>query len=72
MKINIIVKTKAKNSEIVRFDKGKQAYIVNIKSQPKEGKANKEIIKLFHKKFKQPVRIIRGFKDKEKILEIGK
>lgn len=70
MKVKIIVKTKAKTSEIVCFDEEKKAYIVNIKSQPIEGKANKEIIKLFHKKFKKPVRIVYGLKSKEKILEI--
>lgn len=71
MKIKIIVKTKAKNSEILGFDKEKKAYTVNVKSQPIEGKANKEIIKLFHKKFKKPIRIVSGLKGKEKILEIG-
>ena len=70
MKIKIIVKTKAKNPEIKEFNEEKQAYIVNVKSQPIEGKANKEIIKLFHKKFKKPVRIVSGFKSKEKIIEI--
>ena len=71
MKIKIIVKTKAKSSEILGFDEEKKAYIVNVKSQPIEGKANKEIIKLFHKKFKKPVKITHGLKGKEKILEIG-
>lgn len=70
MKIKIIVKTKSKNSEIISFDEEKQAYIVNVKSQPIEGKANKEILKLFHKKFKKPVRIIHGLKGKEKIIEV--
>lgn len=71
MKINIIVKTNSKKSEIREFDQEKNAYKVLVKAQPKENKANKEIIKLFHKKYKQPVRIIHGLKGKEKILEIG-
>lgn len=71
MKIKIIVKTNAERNEILGFDEEKQAYKVLIKSPPVENKANKEIIKLFHKKYKQPVRIISGFKSKEKILEIG-
>ena len=50
MRVKIVVKTNAKSSEIVKFDDEKDAYIVNVKSQPIEGKANKEIIKLFHKK----------------------
>ena len=71
MKIKIIVKTKAKTSEIVCFDKEKNTYRIDVKSQPIDGKANKEIIKLFHKKFKKPVKIVHGLKGKEKILEIG-
>ena len=70
MKVKVIVKTNAKVSEILGFDKEKNAYKVNIKSQPIEGKANKEIIKLFHKKFKKSIRIISGLKSKEKVLEI--
>ena len=71
MKIKIIVKTNAEKNEIQEFDEEKQAYKVLIKVPPVENKANKEIIKLFHKRYKQPVRIISGFKSKEKILEIG-
>lgn len=71
MKIRITVKTNAEKNELQEFDKEKNAYKVLIKAPPVENKANKEIIKLFHKKYKQPVRIISGFKSKEKILEIG-
>ena len=67
MKIKLIVKTGAKVSEILGFDKEKNVCKVNIKSQPIEGKANKEIIKLFHKKYKKPVRIVSGLRSKEKI-----
>ncbi len=71
MKIKIIVKTNAAKNEILEFDEEKKAYKVLVKAPPVENKANKEIIQLFHKKYKQPVRIISGFKNKEKILEIG-
>jgi len=43
---------------------------IRISAPPREGKANKEIIKLFHKKFKKSVRIISGLKSKEKVLEM--
>lgn len=71
MKIRIIAKTNAERNEIQEFDEEKQAYKVLIKAPPVENKANKEIIKLFHKRYKQPVRIASGFKGKEKTLEIG-
>ncbi len=71
MRIKIIAKTNAEKNEILDFDKEKNAYKVLVKAPPVENKANKEIIKMFHKKYKQPVRIILGLKSKEKILEIG-
>lgn len=69
--IRITVKTNAEKNEILDFDKEKNAYKVLVKAPPIENKANKEIIKLFHKKYKKPVRIISGLKGKEKLLEIG-
>jgi len=70
-RIKILVKTNTNKSEILEFDEQKQAYRVNVKSIPEKGKANLEIIKLFHKKFKKPIKIVKGFKGKEKILEIS-
>lgn len=69
--IRITVKTNAGKNEILGFDKEKNAYKVLVKAPPIENKANREIIKLFHKKYKKPVRIISGLKGKEKLLEIG-
>jgi len=69
MKIKIKVKTNAKASEILGIKD--DVYQVNVKSMPIDGKANKEIIKIFHKKFKKQVKIIKGLKGKEKVLEIG-
>lgn len=71
MRIKIIVKTNAGKNEILEFDNERNAYEVLVKAPPVENKANKEIIKLFHKKYKQPVRIVSGLKSKEKTLEIG-
>ncbi|MBM3199930.1 DUF167 domain-containing protein [Candidatus Woesearchaeota archaeon] len=71
MRIKIIVKTNAGKNEIQDFDEEKQAYKVLIKDPHVENKANKEIIKLFHKKYKLPIQIISGLKNKEKVLETG-
>lgn len=70
MRIKIFVKTNAGKNEILGFDKEKDAYKVLVKAQPIENKANKEVIKLFHKKYKKPVRIVSGLKSKEKVIEI--
>jgi uncharacterized protein len=64
----IIVKTNAKNNEILGYDEEKHAYRLNIKAEAKEGKANKEIIKFLSKLLKKPVKIKSGLKNKEKII----
>ncbi len=69
MRINILVKTNAGKSEIL--GKENNTYRVNVKASPEKGKANLEVIKLFHKKFKKPVNMVKGFKSKEKVLEIS-
>ncbi|MBU2589254.1 MAG: YggU family protein [Nanoarchaeota archaeon] len=70
-RIKIIVKTNAGKNEILKFDEEKKAYRVNVKTIPEKGKANLEIIKLFHKKLKKQVKMVSGFKSKEKVLEIS-
>ena len=44
---------------------------VEIKSNPEKGKANKEIVKELKKFFESEIKIISGFKNKEKIVEIN-
>jgi len=44
---------------------------VEIKSNPDKGKANKEIVKKLKKFFGSEIKIISGFKSKEKIVEIS-
>ena len=46
-KFKIIVKTNSNENKILRYDKEKDAYIIQIKAKPVDNKANKEIIKLF-------------------------
>lgn len=70
-RVKIIVKTNSGKSEILNYDKEKGAYRVHVKAIPEKGKANLEIIKLFHKKFKKPIKIVKGLKSKEKVLEIS-
>ncbi|MBL7054220.1 DUF167 domain-containing protein [Candidatus Woesearchaeota archaeon] len=66
----IIVKPNSVKNEIVRFDKEKGAYRVNIKEKPENNKANIEVIKFFSKLLKKRVKIIKGLKSKEKVLKI--
>jgi len=67
MKLKIKVKVNQPKIEVV--EKG-EVWKVNVKAKPQENKANEEIIKFFTRMFKKKVRIVRGLKSKEKILEI--
>lgn len=67
MRITVKVKTNSKKQEIVQED---NHYKVFLKSQPIEGKANEELIKLLSRHFKKKVRIVSGLRGKEKIVEI--
>lgn len=69
-RFQVIIKTKANSNKLVGFDKEKQAYLLNIKAVPEKGQANKEIIKFLSKLLKKQVRIVKGLKSKEKIIEV--
>ncbi|MDD4878451.1 MAG: DUF167 family protein [Candidatus Nanoarchaeia archaeon] len=66
--IKVIVKTKSGKSEVAGFDEEKQAYRVNVKAVPENGKANIEVMKILKKHFKKDFRIISGFTSKEKLV----
>ncbi|MFH1064949.1 MAG: DUF167 family protein [Nanoarchaeota archaeon] len=68
--IKVIVKTKSGKSELVGFDEAKQAYRVNVKAVPEQGKANIEVMKILKKHFKKDVKIISGFTSKEKLVQL--
>lgn len=67
--IKVIVKTKSGKSEVVGFDEEKQAYRINVKAVPEQGKANIEVLKLIKKYLKKDARIISGFTSKEKLVQ---
>lgn len=64
----IIVKT---NKEKTRITKEEDNVIyLDIHSPPRDNKANIEILKFLKKHFKTDLRIIKGLKSKEKIIDI--
>jgi len=65
----IIVKPNAPKNKIIGYDKERKAYEVAIKAKPQNNKANIEIIKFFSKLLKKRVKIIKGIKNREKILK---
>ena len=67
--IKVIVKAKSKKEEI-DYNEDRNLYIVYVKSIPRDGKANLDVIKLISKYSGKPVKIIKGLKSKEKIIDI--
>jgi len=70
LKIQVKVKPGSKNEEVTQ--KG-DTLIVTTKEPPKEGRANRQVIKLLAKHFKVPqnqVKLVSGFKKRDKVVEI--
>ena len=71
MKIQVKVKPNSRTEEISQ--KG-DSFIVKVKEWPKEGKANQAVIKLLAEHFGVPhsqVRILSGFRSRNKVIEVA-
>ena len=67
----MIIKLKVKpNSSEQSIEKVGEDYLVKLKSLPKDGKANLELIKFLGKHFGCEVKIKSGFNSRRKIVEI--
>ena len=67
-KVTVIVKPNSKKNEILGFADGRVK--IAVAAPADKDKANKELIKFFNKEFKTRIRIIKGIKSREKVLEI--
>ncbi len=71
MKVNLLVKTKARENRVQKVDGTN--FQVFVKAPPFEGKANNQIIEVLSKYFncrKSDINIVSGFKSKKKVVEI--
>ncbi|MDP3986641.1 MAG: DUF167 domain-containing protein [Nanoarchaeota archaeon] len=68
MKINVRVHSNSSQEKIVTSDDG--CLDVWLKSAPKEGKANAELLKMLRKYFKKEVMIKSGMKSRNKVVEV--
>lgn len=66
--IRVKVRTNCPKTEIIENEGN--FYKVNVRAAPEKGEANLEIVKFFSKLFKKEVRIVKGFKSKEKVLRV--
>jgi uncharacterized protein (TIGR00251 family) len=70
MKIQVKVKPNSRTAEV---NQEGESFIVKVKEPPKEGKANQAVIKLLAQHFGVPqsqVRILSGFRSKNKVIEV--
>lgn len=71
MQIKVKVFPKSGRSEVEGVRNGR--YIVRLKSSPKKGKANKELLEVISEHFHIPkgnLRIKRGFTSRKKVVEV--
>ena len=67
--LEVLVKANSSRTEITSEEAGITK--MNVKAKPDEGEANREIIKFFSRKYKEPVEIIRGARSRKKLIRIG-
>lgn len=67
--MEIIVHPNKKKTEII--GKKDNKLILNVKAKPENNEANREIIRFFSKKYKKPIKIIKGLRSKNKVLKLG-
>jgi uncharacterized protein (TIGR00251 family) len=67
--VNILVKTNAKKTRIIKYDEQFNLYFVEVSEVPENNKANIKIINYFSKITKKKVKIIKGLKNNKKTLK---
>ncbi len=71
MRVKVCVKPNASRSEVVGYEE--DCLVVRVAAPPREGKANKELLKILKKYFKaKKVEIISGHTSRVKIVEVVK
>ena len=68
MIINIRVKPQSGRQDIKKISENK--YIVSLKKPAEDNKANLELIKLLKKYFHKNINIIKGMKNRNKVVEV--
>ena len=67
-RFRVYIKPNKKENSFEGYDKDKGAYIFNIKAAPKEGRANKELLKFLKENSIKAV-IKSGFQSRIKVVE---
>lgn len=67
--ISVLAKPNAKKSEVIGFDKSRQAWRVAIAARAEDNEANIELIRFLSKIAKKRVKIASGLTSKQKIVK---
>ena len=68
MIIEVKVKPNSKEQEIIKT--GENEYKISLKEKAEDKKANIELLKLLKRYFGKEVRIVKGLKSRNKIVEV--
>ena len=71
MLIKVKVFPNSKKEEVIK--KSEDSFEVRVKEKPEKGKANREVVRILSCYFKIPeskIRLVKGFKKRNKIFEI--
>ena len=68
MIIEVKVKPNSKEQEIIKT--GENEYKISLKEKAEDNKANIELLKLLKMHFGKEVRIVKGLKSRNKIVEV--
>jgi len=71
MKFPLKIKVKTRQKETKIISQSEDEIVLAVKSPPEKNKANLEIIKFLSKHFKIKVRIIKGLKSKNKLIDLA-
>jgi len=69
--IKIILKPNSSKNKIKEFDSERNAYRIEIKAPAEDNKANIQLVKFLSNLLKKDVKIIKGFKSREKLIKIS-
>jgi len=71
-KVKFLAKPSARKTELLSYDKEKNAYRIAIAAPPENNKANIELLNYIQKKTKKQIEFVSGLSSKTKILQLKK
>lgn len=69
MRIKVLVKPRAKEDRLEKV--GEDEYVAFVRAPAERGKANRALLKLLAKHFSGQARIVRGWTERDKLVDIS-